>query len=93
MAIYHVGDVKKHRFTIKKDSVAWTTLTSVTLKFIRSDGTTFNKTCVLESSNIWYYVTVAADYNISGTWDLYLIMTDGITPETYGPITISVQSP
>lgn len=83
---FNVASNDRLRFTIKKNGVAWSTLTAVTIIFLAPDDvTTFSRSMIVEnaSEGIWYYDTTITDVLTPGYWKLAFEVTDGTLVKRY----------
>lgn len=77
LGIFHIESVRRLRITFKKDGVAWSSMSAVTLTFENPDRTTqTSQGMTLESSNVWYYDLTTTDITDDGYWTLGVTVTD-----------------
>lgn len=73
-----VGDVHRFLFPIERDDAPWLGIDSVTLTFVRPDGTEFDRDAELVVPDVgeWDYETTTDDLDVSGYWTIKVTVVD-----------------
>lgn len=86
LGVFNLYAVRRLKFTIKKDGVAWAGIDSVALIFEKPDRTTqFTRAMTVFSDALgqWTYDTTVADLETVGNWTVTLQVTDAQIVDRY----------